>query len=124
MTGLTLDSGMLIGLERRKQRAVDVYRRAKERGARLTVPTPIIGEWWRGRSDIREDILLSVVVEPLSEAVAKLAGEAIARVAGATPVDAYVMASAAIRGDDVLTSDVDDLTRLQAYFRRVRVFGV
>ena len=84
----------------------------------------MIIEWWRGRSDLREDIVASVCVEPLTLAAAKLAGEAIARVKGASAVDAIVMASAALRGDVVYTSDVDDLERLRAHFRTVRVLGV
>jgi hypothetical protein len=59
--------------------------------------------------------------DPVSEAIAKRAGEAIARVPTATVVDAIVMASAAQRGDTVYTSDYDDLSRLQAAFPSVRV---
>ena len=40
---------------------------------------------------------------------------------GATVVDAVVMASAASRGDRVLTSDFDDLDRLRSYFPEVRL---
>jgi hypothetical protein len=54
---------------------------------------------------------------------AKLAGEALASVHGATAIDAIVMASAATRGDVVFTSDVDDLERLRAFFPRVRVLS-
>jgi len=39
-------------------------------------------------------------------------------------VDAIVMASAASRGDVVYTSDFEDLTRLRAHFRSVRVLAV
>jgi hypothetical protein len=42
----------------------------------------------------------------------------------ATTIDVIVMASAALRGDIVYTSDYDDLTRLGAYFRGVRVLPV
>lgn len=87
------------------------------------VPADVIAEWWRGRSDIREDLLASVLVEPLTARLAKLAGECLARVAGATTVDAIVMASAAQRGDAVYTSDVSDLERLRAFFPAVRVFA-
>jgi len=45
-------------------------------------------------------------------------------VRGATTIDAIVMASAASRGDVVLTSDVGDLERLRAVFPGVRVLGV
>ena len=45
--GVTFDTGMLIALERRKQSSWEVYRRILERGARLTIPAPVVGEWWR-----------------------------------------------------------------------------
>jgi hypothetical protein len=64
-----------------------------------------------------------LVIDRLTDACAKLAGEAIARVPSATAVDAIVMASAASRGDTVFTSDVDDLERLRAYFPGVRVLS-
>jgi hypothetical protein len=34
------------------------------------------------------------------------------------------VASAALRGDVVYTSDVEDLSRLAAHFRSVRVLGI
>lgn len=125
--GFTFDTGMLIALERRHQRALQIRREARLRGTPVTVPAAVIGEWWRGRTDVREDILASVRVEPLVEEVAKLAGLACARskdVEAKLTIDAYVMASAALRGDVVFTSDVDDLQRLQAFFPTVRVFSV
>jgi predicted nucleic acid-binding protein len=84
----------------------------------------VIAEWWRGWSDIRERILAGVRVEPVSETLAKLAGEALAATRGATSIDALVMASAAQRGDVVYTADVDDLEKLAHYFRAVRVLGI
>jgi hypothetical protein len=63
-------------------------------------------------------------VEPLSESLAKVAGEALAAVKGATPIDAIVMASAAHRGDVVYTADVPDLAKLAGYFRAVSVLGI
>jgi hypothetical protein len=56
--------------------------------------------------------------------LARLAGECVADVVGATTIDAIVMASAAQRGDAVYTTDVSDLDRLRAFFPGVRVFGV
>ena len=89
----------------------------------VTVPSAVITEWWRGRSDARETILDGVRVEPLDERLARLAGEALAAVEGATVVDAVVMASAARRGDIVYTADFADLLRLQAFFPSVRVLA-
>jgi hypothetical protein len=64
-----------------------------------------------------------MIVEPLTEPLARLAGEATAKVPGATSVDAIVMASAAQRGDAVYTSAPEDLERLRAFFPSVRVFA-
>jgi len=124
MAGLTLDSGALIGLERRHHRIRRVFATAVRDNVRVTVPAAAVVEWWRGRTDLAEDILAAVDVEPLDEALARAAGEALAAVPTATAVDAVVMASAARRGDVVYTSDFDDLTRLQRYFRAVRVLAV
>lgn len=123
-TGLTFDMGMLIALERRRRRAEDFLKMAREKRIVPVVPADAVVEWWRGRSDRREEILALVRVEPLSERLARVAGEALAAVRGATAIDAVVMASAASRGDVVLTSDVDDLERLRRHFPGVRVLGV
>ena len=122
--GVTFDTGALIALERRSARARKILERATELKIRIHVPSAVITEWWRGRSDRRDDILLALRIEPLSERLSKLAGEALASVRGATAIDAIVMASAAQRGDIVYTSDVEDLQRLAAYFRAVRVLGI
>ncbi len=122
--GLTFDTGALIALERRSARARQILERAIELKIRITVPSVVVTEWWRARSDMRDHILGAVRVEPVSERIAKLAGEALAAVRGSTAIDAIVMTSAAQRGDIVYTSDVDDLQRLTAHFRAVRVLAI
>ena len=122
--GITFDTGALIALERRSQRARSVLERATETKVRITVPAAVLTEWWRGRSDLGERIVAAIRIEPLSERLAKLAGEALASVKGATPIDAIVMASAAQRGDLVYTADVSDLERLAQHFRSVRVLSI
>jgi predicted nucleic acid-binding protein len=124
MIGLTFDTGALIALERRAQRMRAIVERALEKDQPITVPADVVGEWWRGRTDLRDSIVAAVDIEPLTEALAKRAGEALAAVPGATLVDAIVMASAASRGDIVYTSDVDDLERLRRRFPGVRVLAV
>ena len=124
MIGLTFDTGALIALERRHPRMKDIFDRAIASDQPITVPADVVGEWWRGRTDLRVGILASVAVESLTEALAKAAGEALAVVRGATLVDAVVMASAASRGDLVYTSDVDDLEALRRHFPTVRVLSV
>lgn len=124
MSDVTFDTGALIGLERRSERLHRIIWRAASLGQRIVVPNAVLTEWWRGRTDQRELILEKLVVEPLTNRVAKLAGEAIAKVRGATAIDAIVMASASLRGGAVYTSDIDDLERLRVFFPAVCVFGV
>ncbi|MBV9946073.1 MAG: hypothetical protein JOZ69_04405 [Myxococcales bacterium] len=124
MVGLTFDTGALIGLEHKRHRIRRVFATAVRDNVRITVPAAVLVEWWRGRTDLAEDVLAAVDVDPLDDALAKMAGEALAAVPRATAVDAVVMASAAKRGDSVYTADYEDLTRLQAHFRGVRVLAV
>lgn len=64
-------------------------------------------------------------VEPLHVELARIAGAALSRVGpGPSPTDAVVVASAASRGDLVLTGDVDDLSALQSAFPAVRLLRV
>ena len=124
MAVLTFDTGALIGLERRRARISKIYTTAIADGLRVTIPSVVVSEWWRSRTDAREMILRGLIVEPVDTELAKLAGIAIATVRGATAIDALVMASAARRGDVVYTSDVGDLQRLSSYFPAVRVLAV
>ena len=124
MTPCVFDTGALIALERRDQRMSKRVMRLRESGGSIIVPTSVLGEWWKGRSDWRERILAPMIVQPLDAPLAKTAGEATAAVRGATLIDAVVMASAARAGGVVYTSDFDDLTRLQAFFPGVRVLSV
>jgi hypothetical protein len=120
----TFDTGMLIALERRKRRATDAFRAIVRRGSLPVVPAVVYAEWWRGRSDVREDILAAVIVEDMPP-LCRAAGEALAAVRGSSLADAVVMASAALRGGGVVyTGDVDDLRKLQRHFPGVLVLPV
>ena len=121
----TFDTGMLIALERRKPRATEALRAIVRRGLLPVVPAVVYVEWWRGRTDLREEILAMVIVEDLPETLCRAAGEALAAVRGASLADVVVMASAALRGGGVVyTGDEDDLRRLQRHFPTVRLLPV
>ena len=121
----TFDTGMLIALERRKRRATDAFQAILRRGTLPVVPAVVYAEWWRGRSDVREDILSAVIVEDMPPLLCRAAGEALGAVRGSSLADATVMASAALRGGGVVyTGDVDDLRRLQRHFPAVLVLPV
>ena len=121
----TFDTGMLIALERRKRRATEAFRNIVRRGFLPIVPAVVYAEWWRGRSDIREEILAAVIVEDMPPALCRAAGEALGAVRGSSLADAVVMASAALRGGGIVYSaDLDDLERLQRHFPTVRILHV
>ncbi len=124
MIRYTLDTGALIALERRRQRMLGFLELARVDKIPIVVPAMCIAEWWRGRTDVREKILAAVIVEHTDDALVRLTGAALAAVPAATCIDAMVMASAARMGGVVLTSDVDDLSRLQTVFPSVRVLAV
>jgi predicted nucleic acid-binding protein len=113
--GITLDTGAMIALERRRDAMRKVYAAAISGGFAITVPTVVVTEWWRAGLLEKERlvILRSVHVEPLFEHVARVAGAALGLTRGASAIDAIVMASAALRGDTVYTSDLGDLAALQ-----------
>jgi predicted nucleic acid-binding protein len=113
--GLTFDTGALIGLERRRHAIRKVFATAIEHEVPIVVPTVVIAEWWRRGPHEKERlaILRAVRVEPLGLHIARLAGIAVGLVPGAGTIDAIVMAAAALRGDTVYTSDLEDLTRLR-----------
>ena len=121
----TFDTGMLIALERRKSRAMAVFRAIVTRGFLPVVPAVAYAEWWRGRTDIREGIADAVLIEDMPPLLCRVAGEALGAVKGSTLAHAAIMASAALRGGGVLyTADIEDMQRLQTHFPTVRLLQV
>ncbi len=121
---ITFDTGALIALERRKERALKVYTHAKDRGLVVATPNVTVAEWWRGRTDRRDAVLAGLLVEPASEETVKLAGVALGTVRGATTIDAIVAAFAVQRTGIVYTGDVDDFHALRTFFPALRVFAI
>jgi len=122
MSSLTFDTGALIAIERGTKRMREILMAAQTRGAVVTVPAVVVAEWWRADTKRNRLMLVGMNIEPTTERLARIAGEALAEIPTATAIDAIVMASAAQRGDIVFTSDPEDLERLQHCFPSVRVF--
>jgi hypothetical protein len=107
---------VLIGLERARHSMRKVYETAMVHRVPITVPAVVVAEWWRaGRHEKeRAGVLRSVVVDPVSDGTARLAGIALTLVPSAQTIDAIVMASASCRaGEVVYTSAPSDLERLR-----------
>jgi hypothetical protein len=111
---LILDAGALIALER-NDRAM--WRRLKTSLLANNVPVThggIVGQAWRGagpRQAMLARALDGIDVRPLTDALGRSAGELLARSRGKDVVDAALVLLAA-DGDEILTSDVDDIAPL------------
>jgi len=116
--GVTFDTGMLVALERRHAGALALLRACRLSRASITIPAAVVAEWWRGT---HRALLESGRVEALTPELAERAGELLARTAGSNAVDATVVASAALRGDLVVTGDEHDLRELAEFVSGVTV---
>ena len=123
--GLTLDTGVLLRAERGGTQARRLVRRIVDADDLATIPTAVLAEAWRdGRQDELVRLLEVCEIEPLDRELAERAGELLARTGHDDPVDAIVAASAARRGDIVLTSDADDLQLLADNLGTIRVIAI
>ena len=118
---MTFDTGVLIALERRKASALALLRACEESRATITIPAPVIAEWWRGS---HRALLEAGNLEAMTPTLAERAGELLAKTGKSNAIDAAVIASAAVRGDLVVTGDPVDLRELAAAVRGVDVEGV
>jgi hypothetical protein len=132
---LVLDAEALNSLARASERAVLAERArailavAHERHALVRVPAPVLGEICRGpRFDSAIDYLLNgrgIMVHDLTRPIAQRAGALLreARLSSEHAVDAFVVATALeFDASIIATGDPDDIRRLAARHRRVRVF--
>ena len=126
MAGLTYDTGALLAAEANDRRIWAMHRRALERSHIPTVPAGVLAQAWRGGPQpLLSRLIDTVTIDPLDEPTARLTGGLLARSAGSDIVDASVVTGALRRGDAVLTSDPDDLTRLaDAAGRRLDVITI
>ncbi len=116
MSAAVLDTGALIGFERNDRRVVAIVARALEHHDPLLVPAGVVAQTWRDGS--RQTRLARLLGSPLCEVIvlddrqARASGQ-LCGVADSTDiVDASVAIAARDRGARVLTSDPDDLRRL------------
>jgi predicted nucleic acid-binding protein len=109
---------MLVALERRHAGALALLRACRLSRASITIPAAVVAEWWRGT---HRALLESGRVEALTPELAERAGELLASAAGSNAVDATVVASAALRGDLVITGDKHDLRQLAEFVSGVTV---
>jgi len=125
VTAVVLDTGALVGFERNDRRVVAIVTRALEHHDELLVPAGVVAQAWRDGS--RQARLARLLGAPLCYVVslddrqARAAGQ-LCGLAGTTDVvDASVAVVAWDRRARVITSDPDDLRRLD---RRLEVVAI
>ena len=116
MAGLTLDAGGLIALDRDDRRTLVLLARAREIAGRITVPAPALAQ--AVRRPERQVRLARLIRQPTTDVVpldrldATDVGRLLAASGTADVVDAHVVICARRAGQQVVTSDPDDLAHL------------
>lgn len=115
-TGVTLDAGALIGLDRGDRRVLGLLARAAETSGRVTIPAPALAQAVRDpRLQAR---LARLVRQPTTDVVAldRVDAAAVGRLLAVSNtsdvVDAHVVLCARRADQVVLSSDPEDLRRL------------
>ena len=115
-SAVVLDAGALIAIERGDRKVLALCRVATLDRAAVVVPAGVVAQVWReGGRQARLARLVSAVgtlVEPLDLEVARLAGVLCGRVNTTDVIDATVVIAARQHHAKVISSDRDDLARL------------
>jgi hypothetical protein len=118
MPGLTLDAGALIAFDRNDRRVVGLLARALEHRQAVAVPAGVLGQAWRdGRRQARLARFLGapqVEIETLDDRRAREAGQLCGIRGTADVIDASVVLCARARGHRIVTSDPEDIRRLDS----------
>lgn len=113
---VVLDAGALIAFEKGDPRMRALCREALRTGARLVVPSGVVGQVWR---DGARQVVLRALLDgpttstpPLDRILAEAAGLLCAKAGSSDVVDASVALVARRERATVVTSDVHDIRRL------------
>lgn len=123
--GLTLDAGALIALDRNDRRVVVLLARIAELSARVTVPASALAQAIRRpEQQVRLARLVrqpTTDVAPLDRVDATSVGRLLRASGTSDVVDAHVVICARRAGQQVATSDPDDLRALDPTLRVVSI---
>lgn len=114
--GITFDAGGLIALDRDDRRVVVLLARAAEAGARVTIPASALAQAIRRPE--RQARLARLIRQPKTDVIpldrvdATNVGRLLATSGIADITDAHVVVCARRRGQQVITTDPEDLRRL------------
>jgi rRNA-processing protein FCF1 len=113
---VVLDTGALIAFERGDAKMRALVREALKTSARLVIPAGALGQAWRGgarQAPLRALVKMPTTIVPsLDQVLAEAAGVLCGRVGSSDVIDASVVLVARRERAVVVTSDVQDLRRL------------
>jgi predicted nucleic acid-binding protein len=125
MKGLTLDTGALIAVERRDRNVEVLLRRAREHKIEIAIPAGVLAQAWRdGRRQVRLAKLVAtehVTIEPFDDLRARQSGQLCGVTRTTDVIDASVVLCARSRNHSIVTSDPDDMRRLDPTIELVDV---
>jgi len=123
--GVILDAGALIALERNERRVIALLARAQERGAGIAIPAPVLAQVIRRPAgQVR---LMRLLRQPATATIAldrveaTRVGVLLADSGTSDLADAHVVVCARRLRRPVVTSDLDDLRRLDPAIELVPV---
>lgn len=123
MPGVTLDAGGLIALDRDDRRVIVLLARARETGAQVTVPAPVLAQAIRRPE--RQARLSRLIRQPGTDVIAlgrvdaTHVGRLLAASGTSDVVDAHVVICARRADQPVITSDPGDLRQLDPALRLI-----
>ena len=113
MTGLILDAGALVAIDRGDRVVHEKIKRALRSGQSVRTNANVVAQAWRNgaRQARLAKLLRTVTIEPITQEDGYRAGELLGATRTKDVVDATV-ALLAKTGDEVYTSDLGDLRKL------------
>lgn len=125
MSGVTLDAGGLVALDRDDRRVIALLARAAEAGARVTIPATALAQAMRHPQ--RQARLARLVRQPNTTLIALDGSDAtqvgilLAKSRTTDITDAHVVICARRHAEPIVTSDPDDLRHLDPDARLIVV---
>ena len=125
-TGLTLDTGALLALDH-PAKAVAMQARldeARRRGGTICIPAEVVAQAWRGSRQARLGRLLKssgIDIAVMTLSVARSVGLMCAEADHQDVVDVHVVLCARQRRHAIVTSDPDDMARVDPAVPRILV---
>jgi hypothetical protein len=121
--GVTLDAGALLEVERGAPWLTALLAEIRALGGEIAIPAGVLAQAWRGPRSARMSHLAranETVVVPLDDLTARAIGQLLAASGTSDVIDASVVLTARLLGHPIVTSDGEDLRRLDPSARLFR----